>query len=279
MATSSPPAYERPGDRAPDRPRPDPAGARLRAVDTVTSLPVYHQHAERRLPSRRPHSARSVPTTTSQHGKRRRMHRAQPPASHKAYARGTDTRQPGAACDTDLTAATSPPSVAALSHPGRCSRAAPTRGGARNGRAASVAAGRARAFAPVNGSERVPIPRSNRAATGLRLAGSGDLRLACDSIAAAQRKPLQIKSRLSQQIPPETSGICRYVLDCRFNLNQWRRWESNPRPRPRSGRRLRAYPALCVSPPARHAGRVEGGQPLKVSLARMRQSSRGEPAS
>ena len=53
MATS-PPAHERPGHRTPDRPRPDPAGARLRAVDTVTSLPVHHQHAERltrRLPS------------------------------------------------------------------------------------------------------------------------------------------------------------------------------------------------------------------------------------
>jgi hypothetical protein len=36
-------------------------------------------------------------------------------------------------------------------------------------------------------------------------------------------------SPLSQQIPLEKSGICRYVLDCRFSLNQWRRWELNPR--------------------------------------------------
>src|SRR5665648_261888 len=59
---------------------------------------------------------------------------------------------------------------------------------ARSGRHTSVPAARARAFAIVNRSERVLIPRTNRAATGSRLAGSVDLRLACNSIGAVRRK-------------------------------------------------------------------------------------------
>ena len=78
------------------------------------------------------------------------------------------------------------------------------------------------------------------------------LRLRCDwlplairdspatRLATFPRKRLQTMSPLSQQIPLQMSGICRYVLDCRFALNQWRRRESNPRPRSREGWHLRA---------------------------------------
>ena len=89
--------------------------------------------------SRRFATTSSIATTTSPHGKRRRMHRAQPPAHPTKRTHAAPTiANPEPLLTLDLTAATSPLSVAALSHPGRCSRAAPTRGGARNGRDAGV---------------------------------------------------------------------------------------------------------------------------------------------
>src|SRR3954451_145822 len=46
---------------------------------------------------------------------------------------------------------------------------------------------------------------------------------------------------------------------------EWRRRELNPRPRSHVRRLLRACPALCISPFARHAGGVAKGQPDELS--------------
>jgi hypothetical protein len=119
--------------------------------------------------------------------------------------------------------------------------------------------------------------------------GSRRLRLVCDWLRAPicdsratgslafPRKRLQTMSPLSQQIPLETSGICRDVPDRRSGSYQWRRWELNPRPRSRERTASTSVAGPLISSRGRLAGGVPQDQPLWMSPRSQRRTPGASP--